>query len=144
QPLLPEGVRIDLVRARAEGITERLDLLLRNGLVGLALVVGLLFLFLNARTAFWVAAGIPVAMSAAIALMYVAGLTLNMMSLFGLILCLGLVVDDAIVVAEHADWRRQNKREPPAVAAETAAQRMALPVFSAMITTVLAFFGLTF
>ena len=144
QAVLPGGVRIELVRTRAEGITDRLDLLLRNGLMGLALVVGLLFLFLNARTAFWVAAGIPVAMVAAIGFMFAAGLTLNMISLFGLILCLGLVVDDAIVVAEHADWRRRKLGEPAAVAAESAAARMALPVFSAMVTTVLAFFGLTF
>jgi multidrug efflux pump subunit AcrB len=112
--------------------------------MGLALVVGLLFLFLSARTALWVAAGIPVAMIAAIGFMYAAGLTINMISLFGLILCLGLVVDDAIVVAEHADWRLRHLGEPPAVAAERAATRMALPVFTAMITTVLAFFGLTF
>ncbi|HRW15788.1 efflux RND transporter permease subunit [Amaricoccus sp.] len=144
QRSLPEGVKIELVRTRAEGITDRLDLLLRNGMIGLALVVGLLFLFLNARTAFWVAAGIPVAMSAAVGLMFAAGLTLNMMSIFGLILCLGLVVDDAIVVAEHADWRRRHRAEAPAVAAETAARRMALPVFSATITTILAFFGLAF
>ena len=140
---LPEGVEIELVRTRAEAITDRLDLLLTNGLMGLALVVGLLFLFLNARTAFWVAAGIPVAMTAAIGLMYLSGLTLNMISLFGLILCLGLVVDDAIVVAEHADWRFRRLGEAPAVAAESAARVMALPVFSAMVTTVLAFFGLT-
>jgi multidrug efflux pump subunit AcrB len=56
---LPEGVTIDLIRTRAEAITGRLNILLDNGLMGLALVVGLLFLFLNARTAFWVAAGIP-------------------------------------------------------------------------------------
>jgi hypothetical protein len=67
------GRQIDLIRTRAEAITDRLNILLDNGLMGLALVVGLLFLFLNARTAFWVAAGIPVAMLAAIALMYAGG-----------------------------------------------------------------------
>jgi multidrug efflux pump subunit AcrB len=142
QASLPEGVRIELVNTRAEEITDRLDLLLRNGVLGLALVIGLLFLFLSPRSAFWVAAGIPVAMAAAVALMYVSGLTLNMMSLFGLILCLGLVVDDAIVVAEHADWRYRRLGEAPAVAAENAARHMALPVFSAMVTTVIAFFAL--
>ncbi|MEM8572528.1 MAG: efflux RND transporter permease subunit [Pseudomonadota bacterium] len=140
---LPAGAQIELVRTRAEGITQRLDLLMRNGMLGLALVVGLLFLFLNARTALWVAAGIPVAMFAALALMYGAGITLNMISLFGLILCLGLVVDDAIVVAEHADWRYRHLGEAPASAAENAARRMAVPVFCAMLTTVIAFFGLT-
>jgi multidrug efflux pump subunit AcrB len=139
---LPEGVRVELVRTRAEEITDRLDILFRNGAFGLLLVVGLLFVFLNARTAFWVAAGIPVAMTAAVAFMYLGGLTINMISLFALLLCLGIVVDDAIVVGEHADARHRDFGEPPAVAAENAARRMAAPVFSAMLTTVLAFFGL--
>ena len=140
---LPSDVRIDLIRTRAEAITGRLNILLENGVMGLALVVGLLFLFLNARTAFWVAAGIPVAMLTAIALMYAAGLTINMISLFALIITLGVVVDDAIVVGEHADFRARRLGEGPVEAAENAARRMAAPVFSATITTVIAFFGLT-
>ncbi len=140
---LPEGVSIELIRTRSEAISGRLDTLLDNGITGLALVVALLFMFLNARTAFWVAAGIPVAMLAAIALMYIGGLTINMVSLFALIITLGIVVDDAIVVGEHADARYRKFGEAPVVAAERAAQRMALPVFSATLTTLIAFFGLT-
>ena len=143
QGTLPEGVEIQLIRTRAEAITGRLNILLDNGATGLVLVVGLLFLFLNARTAIWVAAGIPTAMLAAIALMYVAGLTINMMSLFALIITLGIVVDDAIVVGEHADARARRLNEPPLVAAENAARRMAMPVFSSTLTTIIAFFGLT-
>ncbi|GIT87873.1 efflux RND transporter permease subunit [Roseobacter sp. OBYS 0001] len=142
QSTLPEGVTVDLVRTRAEAISSRLSILVENGLTGLALVVCLLFLFLNARTAFWVAAGIPVAMMAAIAIMYAAGLTLNMISLFGLIITLGIVVDDAIVVGEHADHRARHLNEPPMQAAENAARRMAMPVLAATLTTVIAFFGL--
>ncbi|WP_163848963.1 efflux RND transporter permease subunit [Pseudooceanicola aestuarii] len=140
---LPEGTSIDLIRTRAEAITGRLNILVDNGATGLLLVVALLFLFLNARTAFWVAAGIPASMLSAIALMYVAGLTINMISLFALIITLGIVVDDAIVVGEHADARVRKLRETPVQAAENAARRMALPVFSATLTTVIAFFGLT-
>ncbi len=139
---LPQGVSVDLVRTRAEMISGRLALLLDNAAMGLGLVVVLLFLFLNARVAFWVAAGIPVAMLAAIAAMYALGLSLNMISLFALIITLGIVVDDAIVVGEHADYRRRELGEAPAVAAENAATRMAAPVFAATITTVIAFFGL--
>ncbi|MEL6571741.1 MAG: efflux RND transporter permease subunit [Pseudomonadota bacterium] len=139
---LPSGVTIDLTATRAEVITGRLNILLDNGLVGLALVVSLLFLFLNARTAFWVAAGIPVAMLAAIALMYVSGLTINMISLFALIITLGIVVDDAIVVGEHADFRARQLGEDPTIAAENAATRMFSPVFSSTLTTIIAFFGL--
>ncbi|WP_424985341.1 efflux RND transporter permease subunit [Microbulbifer sp. S227A] len=140
---LPAGVTIDLIRTRAEAISGRLNILVDNGIMGLGLVVALLFLFLNARTAFWVAAGIPVAMFAAIALMYVGGLTINMVSLFGLIITLGIVVDDAIVVGEHADFRARRLGEHPVAAAENAARRMAMPVFAATLTTVIAFFGLT-
>ncbi len=139
---LPEGVTIDLIRTRADYISGRLDILLDNAATGLVLVVALLFLFLNARTAFWVAAGIPTALLAAIAIMYAAGLTINMISLFALIITLGIVVDDAIVVGEHADFRHRHYGESPVVAAETAARRMALPVFAATLTTIIAFFGL--
>ncbi|KMK66592.1 efflux RND transporter permease subunit [Puniceibacterium sp. IMCC21224] len=141
QAALPQGVTLDLIRTRAEDITGRLDILLENGLTGLVLVLGLLFLFLNARTAIWVAAGIPTSMLAAIALMYAFGITINMMSLFALIITLGIVVDDAIVVGEHAD-QLSRRGLTPVEAAETAARRMALPVFSATLTTVIAFFGL--
>ncbi|SLN21848.1 efflux RND transporter permease subunit [Roseisalinus antarcticus] len=142
QANLPAGVQIDLIRTRADYITGRLDILIDNGLMGLGLVVALLFLFLNARTAFWVAAGIPVAMCAAIFVMYMAGLTFNMISLFALIITLGIVVDDAIVVGEHADFRVRRLGEGPVEAAENAAKKMFLPVFSATVTTVIAFFGL--
>jgi multidrug efflux pump subunit AcrB len=143
QQTLPHAVTIDLIRTQAEAISGRLDILIDNALMGLLLVVALLFLFLNARTALWVAAGIPVALLAAIALMWAAGLTINMISLFALIITLGIVVDDAIVVGEHADYRARQLGETPVVAAETAARRMAAPVFSATITTVLAFAALT-
>ena len=142
QATLPPSVVVDLIRTRAEAISARLDILIDNALIGLGLVVALLFLFLNARTALWVAAGIPVALMAAIALMYVGGLTINMISLFGLIITLGIVVDDAIVVGEHADHRYRAYGEDPNTAAENAARRMAMPVFAATLTTVIAFFGL--
>ena len=139
---LPQGVAIQMFRTRSEVITSRLEMLTRNGLQGLGLVVLLLFLFLNARIAFWVAAGIPVAMLTAIALMYMAGLTINMISLFALIITLGIVVDDAIVVGEHADFRSRHLGEGPVEAAENAAKRMFPPVFSSTLTTVIAFLGL--
>lgn len=139
---LPQGVTIDLIRTRSDQITQRLQLLLKNGAMGLALVLVLLFLFLNARTAFWVAMGIPTSMMAAIAAMYVAGMTLNMISLFALIITLGIVVDDAIVVGEHADFRRRTLGERAVLAAENGARRMAAPVFASTMTTVIAFAGL--
>ena len=142
EPLLPEGTRIDLVRTLAEQITGRIAILVDNAVTGLILVVALLFLFLNARTAFWVATGIPVSMLVALALMWAGGITINMISLFALIITLGIIVDDAIVVGEHADWRHRVLGESAAVASETAAIRMAAPVFSATLTTIIAFWSL--
>ncbi|UWQ07395.1 efflux RND transporter permease subunit [Aliiroseovarius crassostreae] len=142
-PSLPDGVEITLMRTRSELIKARINMLMENGLQGLSLVLILLFLFLNARTALWVAAGIPVAMLTAIFLMYMSGLTINMISLFALIITLGIVVDDAIVVGEHADFRARRLGETPVEASENAARRMFPPVFSATMTTVIAFFGLT-
>ncbi len=143
QTTLPQGVEVKLYRTRANAISARLTMLLDNGLVGLVIVLVLLFLFLSARTAFWVAAGIPAAMAGTVALMYVSGLTINMVSLFGMIICLGIIVDDAIVVGEHADWlHRQGHRAGQA--ALGAANKMAPPVMAASITTVIAFASLIF
>jgi multidrug efflux pump subunit AcrB len=142
QLTLPEGVTVKLVRTRAEQISDRLELLLANGFSGFLLVLAVLFLFLNARIAFWVAAGIPIAVLASLAGMQVLGVTINMMSLFGLFIMLGVVVDDAIVVGEHADFRARHLGEAPALAAENAAHWMAAPVLASAITTIIAFLGL--
>lgn len=138
---LPAGVEIVTGRSRAEPIYDRLSMLIRNGLSGLALVLILLFLFLSARTAFWVSAGIPISIAATLGIMYASGQTLNMISMFALIISLGIIVDDAIVVGEHADSLRR-KGFSPSAAAATAARRMSAPVISASITTVIAFAGL--
>lgn len=138
---LPAGVEVQLTRTRAQAITDRLNILLENGAFGLGLVLVFLFLFLSARTAFWVAMGIPAAMAATLGIMWLGGITLNMISLFALILCLGIVVDDAIVVGEHADFLERQGMSP-AEAAEKAARRMAAPVFAASLTTIIAFSAL--
>ncbi|MFM1816842.1 MAG: hypothetical protein RLZ98_3537, partial [Pseudomonadota bacterium] len=142
RPTLPQGVEIALTNSKAEDISSRLGLLITNGIGGLAIVVALLFLFLSARTALWVAAGIPVAMAATVAMMFAFGFTLNMISLFALLICLGIIVDDAIVVGEHADHLAQEGYSPED-AATIAAERMAAPVFAASVTTVIAFSVLT-
>lgn len=141
QASLPDGVVVQLTRTRSQSIIDRMNILIENGLFGLGLVLAFLFLFLSSRTAFWVAAGIPVAMAATIGLMYMFGLTLNMVSVFALIICLGIVVDDAIVVGEHADFLHR-RGYSATEAASLAARRMTAPVFSASITTLIAFVGL--
>lgn len=140
-PTLPPGLTVTRHRETTGLLRERINLLLRNGLGGLALVLIVLFLFLNVRSALWVAAGIPTALLAALAIGWAAGQTINMISLFGLILVLGMVVDGAIVVAEHAET--QARRGLGALeAAVRGARRMAPPVFSSTLTTVAAFLPL--
>jgi multidrug efflux pump subunit AcrB len=135
---LPAGLEIVQYDVRADALTDRIMLLVTNGLGGLALVIAVLFIFLNARIAFWVAAGIPVALLATIGIMWVLGQSINMLSLFGLIMMLGVIVDDAIVVGEHTATRFADG-DGPYEAAEEGAGRMVIPVSAAMITTISTF-----
>jgi len=135
---LPPGVSLTLYNEQANLIESRIRLLVANGLGGLVIVVLVLFVFLNARVALWVAVGIPTALFGAMGLMLLTGQSINMVSLFGMILVLGIVVDDAIVVGEHAEMQRARGLDPLA-AAELGAQRMAAPVLASILTTVAAF-----
>ncbi|MEO0496466.1 MAG: efflux RND transporter permease subunit [Pseudomonadota bacterium] len=135
---LPAGLRVVQYEVTADRLSERIWLLIENGLMGLAIVVGVLFVFLNARIAFWVAAGIPVAMMATLGLMFITGQTINMISLFALIMTLGIIVDDAIVVGEHTATRFA-MGDAPVEAAINGAGRMITPVIAAMLTTLAAF-----
>ena len=103
--------------------------------------MAVLLLFLNTRTAFWVAVGIPTAFMAALASMLALGESINMLTLFALIMTLGLIVDDTIVVGEHAASRREAGMSAPR-AAEAGALRMLAPVMAASLTTVAAFLPL--
>lgn len=138
RPTLPRELNLQLYDLRSERLNERIMLLVKNGGTGLALVLIILFVFLNARTAFWVAVGIPVAMLITIGVLYLLGETINMLSLFALIMMLGIIVDDAIVVAEHTETRFKNG-EPPLMAAENGAGRMLTPVMAAALTTIASF-----
>ena len=137
-PTLPPGLAVTQYDVGASLISARIGLLLRNGLGGLVLVVGVLLIFLNRRVAFWVAVGIPTAVMAAFAVMLAAGQTINMVSLFAVIMMLGIVVDDAIVVGEHAVARRL-AGDSPLDAAVGGARRMLAPVVCASLTTIAMF-----
>ncbi len=135
---LPRGVTLTVYDESWQLVRDRINLLLKNGAGGLLLVVAILFLFLNARVAWWVTLGIPVSFMAALALVWLAGGSINMISLFALIMTLGIIVDDAIVVGEDALTHYQ-KGERPLEAAEGGARRMLAPVLSSSLTTVAAF-----
>lgn len=141
RPTLPPSLRIDQYDVFAEIVRERIDMLLWNGMGGLLLVLGALYLFLNARIAFWVAAGIPISILAAIGGMYVLGLSLNMISLFAVIMGLGIIVDDAIVVGERTETLHR-RGMPAEEAALNGAISMRSPVIAASLTTIAAFFPL--
>ena len=122
-------------------IQQRIDLLVENGITGLMLVLAILYIFLNGRVAFWVAVGIPTSFLGALGVLYLFGGSINMISLFGLIMTLGIIVDDAIVVGEDALTHYQYG-ENPLMAAEGGAMRMLAPVMSSSLTTVAAFLPL--
>ena len=138
---LPPSVVVEEYDVRAKSIRERISLLVNNGLGGLLLVLGILFLFLNVRVAFWIAIGIPASLLATVAIMWGSGQTIDMISLFGLIMSMGIVVDDAIVVGEHAEFKFQQGLGALDAAVE-GARRMAAPVLSSTLTTIAAFMPL--
>ena len=135
---LPNLLEIEVYDILSNLIRERIDLLLRNGLGGLILVIGILFLFLNSRVAFWIAAGIPISLMAMLAVLWLNGQTINMISLFAMLLAIGIVVDDAIVVGEHAAALREGGLDPMS-AAEQGVLHMVAPVTSASLTTIASF-----
>ncbi|PLW83022.1 AcrB/AcrD/AcrF family protein [Kineobactrum sediminis] len=120
---------------------ETLMLVVNNGLTGMLLVIASLFLFLNFRVAGWVTLGIPVSFLGALFLFWWLGGSINFISLIGAVMALGIVVDDAIVVGEHALSRFEAGASPQQAASE-GAQRMFLPVLASSLTTMAAFLPL--
>ncbi|MEM7497694.1 MAG: efflux RND transporter permease subunit [Pseudomonadota bacterium] len=139
--LLPVGVEVTLANDRSVLFEDRVDLLLRNGLVGLALVLLLLSAFLEIRLAFWVAVGIPTAFLGAFLLLPLAGVSINMVSLFAFIVALGLVVDDAIVAGENIFEYRERGLEPVEAAVQ-GARDIAVPLSFSIVTNIIAFIPL--
>ncbi len=143
RPNLPPGIDVKVWRNDATEFNNRMNLLIKNGVLGLILVTLALAVFLELRLAFWVSAGMAVAFIGAFAVMNVLGLSINMLSLFGFILAIGIVVDDAIVMGEniHAEYERTGDALGSSV---IGAQRIAVPVTLAVATTVVAFVPLLF
>ncbi len=140
---LPQGVSLKVMYDNTEMLRARIDLLVKNGLMGMLVVFLLLYLFLDARLSFWCGLGIPVSISGALVILYAMGGTLNMISLFGLILVLGIIVDDAIVVGEAIYVHRKNGL-PPLQAAVEGVSEVGMPVIAAVLTTVVAFVPLLY
>lgn len=142
-PTLPEGVELTVWNDDSTILEDRLATLLDSGRQGFLMVLILLALFLRPRLAFWVSLGVPVAFLGAIFLTNAVGMSINAISLFGFILVLGILVDDAIVVGESIHSRHQTG-ETPLQGAVAGAQRVTIPVTFGVLTTVAAFMPLLF
>ncbi|ROR03226.1 efflux RND transporter permease subunit [Desulfosoma caldarium] len=140
---LPDSLHIKILYDTTDMLRARIHLLLRNGLYGLTLVLILLWLFLDLRLAFWAGMGIPVSIAGGLAIIWGLGGTINMISLFALIMVLGIIVDDAIVVGESIFVHRQRGESPLRAAVEGTAE-VIFPVLAAVTTTIVAFIPLAF
>ncbi|WP_411826569.1 efflux RND transporter permease subunit [Luteolibacter sp. AS25] len=135
---LPEGVTLSIWNDQSVYLIGRLDLLKRNAITGLILVLAVLTLFLRPSLAFLVALGIPVSFAGGIWLMPYMGISVNMISLFAFILVLGIVVDDAIVTGENV-YTRIQKGEHPSIAAWKGTSEVGTIVVFGVLTTMVAF-----
>ncbi len=137
-PSLPEGVEVDILNDESQVYAERANLLLKNGGLGLLLVLVSLALFLEIRLAVWVVVGLATSFVGTLAVMLLLGVALNTISLFVFVLAIGIIVDDAIVVAEHIHLER-DRGTPGVVAAIRGARRIKIPLTFAVLTSVVAF-----
>ncbi len=143
---LPEGLEVAITADETVMLEDRLNLMLDNGLQGLALVLITLALFLRLRLAMWVTIGIPISFLGGIWLMPAMDVSVNMISLFAFIIVLGIVVDDAIVVAENIHHHRHNGegRKSGLTAAILGTHQVSKPVIFAVLTTMVAFTPMLF
>ena len=141
QAELPPALSLEILRDRSEIYQERIELLLKNGFIGLLLVLTILSLFLEFKLAFWVTVGIPTAFLGTLLFLPWTDTSINMVSLFAFILALGIVVDDAIVAGENIYEYRQRGMGNLEAAAR-GARDIAVPVSFAILTNIVAFLPL--
>jgi multidrug efflux pump subunit AcrB len=140
---IPLGTHLKILYDNTDMLRDRINLLLKNGIIGLLIVFLLLWMFLNIRLSFWGGMGIPVSISGALGILWAIGGTINMVSLFGFIMVLGIVVDDAIIVGEAIYFHRKSGK-PALQAAVDGVHEVGLPVVAAVVTSVVAFLPLAF
>jgi len=136
---LPVGVSIAPWKDWSKLYVGRRDLLIDNGIIGGILVFSVLALFLNLRLAFWVTSGLLTSFLGAIWIMPVMNASINMLSLFGFIVVIGILVDDAIVVSENIYVHKKRFRKPGLKAAIDGTLEVTVPVILAVLTTIAAF-----
>ncbi len=131
-------VQATVIRDGSKIIQERIDILTKNGIMGMILVLLFLSIFLNGRLSFWVAISIPIAFAGMFALAPFTGMTINVMSLLGMIIVVGMLVDDGIVIAENI-FQHYERGETPYKAAVNGTLEVLPSVISAVLTTVVIF-----
>jgi multidrug efflux pump subunit AcrB len=136
---LPAGVDAVIVNDASFVTRNRLKLMTSNGVVGLGLVIVVLLVFLDRRAAVWVSVGVPVVLLGVVALLPMLDMTLNLLTLGGFVVVLGMLVDDAVVVAERIVFRQDQGLGRGPRAAVTGVGDVARPVVASAITTILAF-----
>jgi len=134
----PDSIKLNIIHDRSIHIKDRIKLMQSNAIFGLFLVLISLYFFLNARLALMTALGIPFAFFGTFIIMKIYGMSINMISLFGMIIVLGMIVDDAIVICENF-YRYLEMGSPPIEAAIKGANEVMWPVISAVLTTMAAF-----
>ncbi|MEM9157826.1 MAG: efflux RND transporter permease subunit, partial [Verrucomicrobiota bacterium] len=139
--LLPTGIELSYWQDDSARIKARLDTLKGSAIMGFCLVIGILSLFLRPVLAFWVALGIPIAFAGAFFLLPIMGVSLNLITLFGFILVLGIVVDDAIVTGENV-YQHMQRGSGSMLASIKGTQEVAIPVIFGVLTTMVAFYPL--
>ncbi|MCM4150825.1 AcrB/AcrD/AcrF family protein [Arenibacter sp. N53] len=132
------NVQLSVVSDQSVTLNQRTQLLTENAIMGMILVLIFLSLFLNTRLAFWVAFGLPVAFLGMFVFAGFFDVTINVLSLFGMIIVIGILVDDGIVIAENI-YQNYEKGKPPIQAAVDGVMEVLPPIISAIITTILAF-----
>ncbi len=136
--LMPKGVTLGYWFNIADMVQDRIDLLLMNGAQGILLVFIVLALFLDLGLAFWVASGIPISFMGAFLVLNYFGASINMLSLFGFIMTLGILVDDAIIVGENI-YTHYSMGKSPKQAVMDSMEQIGGPVVMAVATTIVAF-----
>lgn len=132
------NVELSVTRDRARVVKERTKLLLENGIAGIVLVLLFLSLFLRPGLAFWVAVGIPIAFLGMFAIIPSVGVTANVLSLFGMIIVIGILVDDGIVIAENI-YANYEGGKSVIRAAIDGTMEVVPPILSSILTTIIAF-----
>ena len=133
-----DNVELNVISDRSITLVQRTQLLTENAIAGIILVLIFLSLFLNTRLAFWVAFGLPIAFLGMFMLAGSFNVTINVLSLFGMIIVIGILVDDGIVIAENI-YQNYEKGKPPVQAAIDGTMEVLPAIISAIITTILAF-----